>query len=118
MPVNAVSIDAKHLDRQTMGDRELQLEILKLYRHQARLFLCRLETVTTAQELREITHTLKGASLGVGAQAVAQATKVMEDAARTALENNSTITHIDRRPVIDAVNAVLESIQEITAQEH
>jgi HPt (histidine-containing phosphotransfer) domain-containing protein len=102
-------IDTAHLSRQTMGDKELQTEILGLYQRQARLALFRLTSATSSGEVKEIAHTIKGASLGIGAQKVAEtARELEEDASRLTLED------LTLQPVRDAIEDTLVAIEALT----
>ncbi len=79
------AIDLDHLDRYTGGDPALNAEILRLFEGQASEMLGRLEALgagpADAKLWREITHTLKGASRGIGAFALGDAAAEAEQAA-------------------------------------
>ena len=99
-------IDTEHLDRQTMGDAQLRTEILGLYQRQARLALFRLTATTSATEVRELAHSIKGASLGIGAQRVAEAAHQLEEnAVRLPFDQ------LDIRCVSDAIEDTLVTIE-------
>lgn len=63
-------IDLAHLSRQTMGDRELEREVLKLFVQQA---LAVRDTIAAAQPRDRLpsAHALKGSAKGVGATRIA-----------------------------------------------
>ena len=65
-------LDLVHLARQTMGDRALECEVLRMFERQVNLYFERVRATTDAQEMAMGLHTLKGASLGVGAMALAE----------------------------------------------
>ena len=71
-------LDIHHLDRYTGGDRGLNEEVLRLFETECREILQRLEGLTrdwppdAAESWRQTTHTLKGASRGVGAFELAE----------------------------------------------
>lgn len=65
-------IDLVYLARQTMGDRALESEVLRMFERQVNLYFQRVRTTTDHHELVMGLHTLKGASLGVGAMALAE----------------------------------------------
>lgn len=71
-------IDLVHLARQTLGDRDLEREILNLFTVQARALLVRIGTAETLQERGDLAHTLKGSARAVGAWAVADAAELSE----------------------------------------
>ena len=77
----ATAIDVAHLNRQTMGDRSLEREVLELFRRQARILLFRFDALTGPTERADVAHTLKGSARGVGANRVAFAAEELERAA-------------------------------------
>jgi HPt (histidine-containing phosphotransfer) domain-containing protein len=64
-------IDMAHLASQTLGDKNLELEVLRLFDDTVRIYYGRLELSTTVEELMIHLHTLKGAAAGVGARQIA-----------------------------------------------
>ncbi|TBN55301.1 Hpt domain-containing protein [Hansschlegelia quercus] len=79
----ASAIDVVHLNRQTMGDRNLEHEVLELFRRQARVLLFRFEALTSPSERADVAHTLKGSARGVGANRVAFAADELERSAKS-----------------------------------
>jgi HPt (histidine-containing phosphotransfer) domain-containing protein len=75
---NGHPIDLRHLSRQTMGDRELEAEVLRLFVREARGALDRLARQTDAGR-RATAHRLKGAARGVGAFPIAATAEAIED---------------------------------------
>lgn len=65
-------IDLVYLGRQTMGNKSLEIEILKLFRSQIEIHLGQLATLEDTAQLRVRLHTIKGAAHGVGAIEVGQ----------------------------------------------
>lgn len=65
-------IDLVHLARQTLGDRGLECEVLRLFETQVNLYFDRLRAATDDYEITLGLHTLKGAARGVGAVALAE----------------------------------------------
>ncbi len=77
--VNAGVIDLDHLRRMTLGNRDVEIEVLRLFSLQARSLLTELHA--SGGEMTPMSvHTIKGAALGVGAHAVAQAAQAVEKA--------------------------------------
>lgn len=74
---SARPIDFAHLARQTMGDKELEAEVLGLFAREARNLVERLAS-EPASARREIAHRLKGAARGVGAFPVAAVAEALE----------------------------------------
>lgn len=66
-------VDLAHLGRYTLGNTELQREVLNLFVDQALATMTALQTAATAKAWREAAHTIKGAALAVGAWEVAAA---------------------------------------------
>lgn len=66
-------IDCDHLSRYTLGDRELEQEILQLFADQAQITLAKLRTAACAKSWYDAAHTLKGSARAVGATEVAGA---------------------------------------------
>lgn len=75
-------IDLVHLSRQTLGDRNLEIELLGLFERQAGMILRQLTQVTNPGDRRlrhDLAHTLKGSARAVGAGAVAAAAQTLEE---------------------------------------
>lgn len=75
---NTRAIDLVHLSRQTCGDRDLEREVLALFRDQCARLLKVIAAEGGAERGRTAAHTLKGAARGVGAFAVADCAEVVE----------------------------------------
>lgn len=106
-PAEASPIDYVHLARYTMGDAELEREILHLFRDQLPDLMNTLAASTNAGEAwRQTAHALKGSALAVGAQRMAREARAAEEctpqSCRTVLTNitaaaEELIAHIDRK---------------------
>lgn len=70
-------IDRAHLFRMTLGDHELEGEVLRLFDQQVGLILARLDQADPGG-LRALVHTLDGSARGVGAWRVARASREVE----------------------------------------
>jgi HPt (histidine-containing phosphotransfer) domain-containing protein len=77
------AIDADHLARMTLGERELEREVLALFAQQSADLTARLEKLP--REGAALAHTLKGSARGIGAFAVAQAADDLEQRLRQGL---------------------------------
>lgn len=77
------ALDIGHLERMTLGERELEREVLALFAQQAEDLLRRLEKLP--REGWSLAHTLKGSARGIGAFAVAEASGEVERALRSGL---------------------------------
>ena len=74
--MTARAIDLVHLARQTLGDCELEAELLGLFERQAGQILRQISAASTGAERgfrRDLAHTLKGSARAVGADRVAAA---------------------------------------------
>jgi HPt (histidine-containing phosphotransfer) domain-containing protein len=71
-------VDLAHLAKQTLGDRALEQEVLKLFVHQA---LTARDQIAEAQvkERLLLAHNLKGSARGVGAFAIADCVAEIEN---------------------------------------
>lgn len=75
-PVPDRPIDLVHLSRQTMGDTELETELLMLFDKQAAMIVQRLEGPAPLGKdnwQAELAHLLKGSARAIGAARVARA---------------------------------------------
>lgn len=70
-------IDLAHLSRQTLGDREIEREVLALFVQQATTAREELANATKLDRLR-LAHALKGSSRGVGAFRIADCLEELE----------------------------------------
>ncbi|MCA1242533.1 Hpt domain-containing protein [Stappia stellulata] len=77
---HADPVDLVHLSRHTLGNRELEREVLRLFARQAEIAMRRIETATDRAVLRENVHTVNGSAKGVGAWKVADAADAAERA--------------------------------------
>lgn len=60
-------IDLVHLSRLTMGDKDLEMDVLKMFLAQIPNYLEKIKLAQTDDEIYVISHTLKGAASNVGA---------------------------------------------------
>jgi HPt (histidine-containing phosphotransfer) domain-containing protein len=70
-------IDLAHLSRQTLGDRSVEQEVLKLFVQQALMVRDRIEAASPVERLR-LAHGLKGSARGIGAFAIADCVSEIE----------------------------------------
>jgi HPt (histidine-containing phosphotransfer) domain-containing protein len=83
-------VDLVHLSRYTLGDREIEREVLALFASQAVVYLDRLAKAATATEWREAAHSLKGSARAVGAWRTAEAAERAEAAGGALATSRST----------------------------
>ena len=71
------AIDADHLARMTLGDRDLERELLRLFHIQTRMLIERMRDGPESG-VASCAHTLKGSARGIGAWRVAGAAEQVE----------------------------------------
>src|SRR5690242_10713227 len=76
-PARSRPVDLAHLQRQTLGDRTVEAEVLALFLHQTASVYERICGAEPA-ERRKLAHGLRGSALGIGAFAVADAASAVE----------------------------------------
>jgi HPt (histidine-containing phosphotransfer) domain-containing protein len=81
------ALDLAHLSRQTLGDRALEREVLRLFATQSAALLAVLAKAAGSDDRRAAAHTLKGSARAIGAWRVAHAAeRVEENSGRPDLE--------------------------------
>ena len=71
-------VDLVHLAKYTMGNRELEHEVLHLFCKQSLIYLDRLRNAADDRTWVEAAHTLKGSATGIGAWHVADVARALE----------------------------------------
>jgi hypothetical protein len=71
------AIDLAHLARMTLGERELEREVLDLFERQAGMLLARM-ACESPRVVAAHAHTLSGSARGIGAWKVAEAAATVE----------------------------------------
>jgi HPt (histidine-containing phosphotransfer) domain-containing protein len=74
------AIDLAHLARMTLGDRNLECEVLDLFDRQADMLLARMAN-EPPRVVAALAHTLAGSARGIGAWKVAEAATTVESLA-------------------------------------
>jgi hypothetical protein len=74
-------IDMAHLAQMTLGERSLEIEVLRLFDLQAELLLARMREVGP-EGVATLAHTLSGSAKGIGAWRVAAAAEAAECAVK------------------------------------
>ncbi len=101
-------IDLVHLARQTLGDRELEAELLALFDRQAARIAEQLKNPAAGAASADLAHKLKGSARAVGANAVAIAADHYEHAARAGV-----VSQIDADRLVAATAAVRAFLREL-----
>lgn len=95
MDAGRAPIDRDHLSQMTLGDRQLEREVLQLFDRQAELLRDRMNQVP-ASSAAALAHTLKGSARGIGAWSVARAAEAVELADGTLAEYRGALDVLDR----------------------
>lgn len=93
-------LDLAHLAQYTLGNRDLEAELLGLFRSQAQLYLDRLSDAATGKDWREAAHSLKGSARGLGAFALGA---IAEEAERMTDQTG-------RAPMIERLRAAIAEV--------
>jgi HPt (histidine-containing phosphotransfer) domain-containing protein len=113
---DAPAIDRTHLFRMTLGDHDLECEVLQLFDQQAGLLLARMAEADAAG-VAALAHTLKGSARGVGAFGVARAAEAVEDAAKAKTSDKTgsaelvSAMSLLSSAIVDAHAAIAEILQ-------
>lgn len=73
-------VDLVHLAKQTLGDRSLEHEVLRLFLTQSDVYLDRVENASSKDERFTAAHTIKGSAHNIGAWNVADVATHLETA--------------------------------------
>ena len=87
------AIDREHLARMTMGQPQLEREVLTLFARQSRDLIAKLGN--GPKDASAVAHTLKGAARAVGAFRVAEAALNYEAALRDGLDLTAPLDALD-----------------------
>jgi HPt (histidine-containing phosphotransfer) domain-containing protein len=102
------ALDLEHLARMTLGERELEREVLMLFAQQSAELLARLEKLP--REGASLAHTLKGSARGIGAFAVADAAEGLERRLRHGLSVTAEVAALGQA-IGSAQLAITERLQ-------
>lgn len=109
-------IDLVHLARQTLGDRDLEIELLQLFERQAEQIIARLASDTGSAERRwrlDLAHTLKGSARAIGATQVANAAQHYENVLAST-RDETQITAV-REALVKTVDVARQAIRRLLA---
>ena len=108
-PVDRPVLDGAHLERMTLGQRELEQEVLGLFLQQMTQVMNMLEGLGADSAV--LAHTLKGAALGIGAFRVAEAAQAVEQAARARETDALRRAMEDLRDAVEATRGAIATRQ-------
>jgi HPt (histidine-containing phosphotransfer) domain-containing protein len=102
-------IDFEHLRRMTLGDAELEREVLQLFSAQALRTLGMLAAIPA--DTAALAHTLKGSARAIGALAVAEAAGQLEMLMAAGADTSRALAELS-----DAVQRARSAVEEILRQ--
>jgi len=103
-------VDLVHLERQTLGNRSLEHEVLELFHSRSEIYLRRLKDAREDKAWGEAAHAIKGSARGIGAWHVAdsaQAAEALTGKARVA-GGGAVLDDLER--AIGQANSYIESL--------
>ncbi len=74
----AKPVDLVHLSRQTMGDEELERDVLSIFMKQSASYLRQILDAGNERDRQQCAHQLKGAARGIGAWELARIAEAAE----------------------------------------
>lgn len=101
----AQPVDRAHLARYTMGDPDLEREVLELFASQTWKTIAELREAETDRAWHVAAHTLKGSARAVGAWRVAREAELAERVGGAS----------DRTAAVDTIERIEEAAMEATA---
>lgn len=102
-------MDLGHLSAMTGGDTDLSIEIIEIFQHQAQLWSRLLDPRLPARDWSDAAHTLKGASLGIGALKLAAVCERAEKAGRSETAPSPAHASVLLNDIKDALGETLEA---------
>ncbi|MEL6297423.1 MAG: Hpt domain-containing protein [Pseudomonadota bacterium] len=104
------AIDRTHLARYTLGNPELEAEILDLFSGQVATLLKAVLSAESQAEWRFATHSIKGSARAVGAWDLAETAERLEQLTPKSNAANAEIEHL-----IEAVAEAVEAAERVSA---
>ena len=101
-------IDMVHLARHTLGNRDLEREVLMLFARQTTMVFARLDGDLAANARADQIHTIVGSAKGIGAWKVAEVAKNAE----TALRVGESVDLGDLRAAVDEATFFIDGVLE------
>jgi HPt (histidine-containing phosphotransfer) domain-containing protein len=105
-------VDLAHLFRMTLGDHDLEREVLQLFSRQADMLIARMQGAAPAG-IAAMAHTLKGSARGIGAWRVAHAADAVEVAAAASRQDpDQVVDHDCGQDLTTAIEALRSAAAE------
>ncbi len=105
-------IDMAHLAQMTLGERSLEIEVLRLFDLQAELLLARMREVGP-EGVATLAHTLSGSAKGIGAWRVAAAAEAAECAVKQSAPLDPAIAGLAAS--VDEVRRAIAGLLDVAA---
>jgi HPt (histidine-containing phosphotransfer) domain-containing protein len=102
-------VDLVHLSRMTLGDRDLEREVLQLFECQAAMLLQRMPGAGPAH-VAAMAHTIKGSARGIGAWQIARDAETLELAAASPGDADRDVALTGLTGSVEKVRAVIRDL--------
>jgi HPt (histidine-containing phosphotransfer) domain-containing protein len=109
-PAPLALLDKDHLNAMTGGDKALAAEVIEIFKHQAEIWSRLLDPLAEPRQWADAAHTLKGASLGIGALRLAAVCGRAERMGRDETPPSVTAAAVMLGEVKDAMGDTLEAV--------
>lgn len=103
-------VDLVHLARHTLGDEDLEREVLQLFVTQSRIYLNRLKEAGDRAQWQRAAHTIKGSARGIGAWAVAERAEQAELLGHDVAEDRCRKAIVALETELDAATTYIRSL--------
>lgn len=112
-PAPLALLDRDHLAAMTGGDTSLAAEVIGIFRQQAEIWSRLLDPRADASQWADAAHTLKGASLGIGAVRLAAVCDRAERLGRAQTPPSVTAAAVMLGDVRDSLGETLEAVAKV-----
>tara|TARA_R110000850_G_scaffold49911_2_gene122888 strand:+ start:10461 stop:10853 length:393 start_codon:yes stop_codon:yes gene_type:complete len=109
-PAPLALLDRDHLKAMTGGDTSLAIEVIDIFRQQAEIWSRLLDPRADASQWADAAHTLKGASLGIGAVRLAAVCGRAERLGRADTPPSVTAAAVMLGDIKDTLGDTLEAV--------
>ncbi len=111
------TLDLAHLAQQCFGDKDLEIELLQLFRTQSRTLATQLakDATLSSEAQADLAHRLRGSALAVGARGVARAAEVVEACGRTDARGGP-VGATQALEMAQAISKLIEAVSQATAE--
>lgn len=106
-------LDRNHLKAMTGGDTALAVEVIDIFREQAEVWSRMLDPLAEPSQWADAAHTLKGASLGIGAIRLAASCEKAEKAGRADTPPSRTGAAVLIGDIKDVLGETLEEAAQV-----